>query len=46
MQSAADFAVSQAEELREALDELTSSEWVMGEHHLSLQVLTEFIEHG
>jgi type IV secretion system protein VirB4 len=45
MQSAADFAVSQAEELREALDELTSSEWVMGEHHLSLQVLTEFSDH-
>ena len=45
MQSAADFAVSQAEELRDAFDELTSSEWVMGEHHLSLQVLTEFIEH-
>ena len=45
MQSAADFAVSQAEELREALDELTSSEWVMGEHHLSLQVMTEFTEH-
>jgi type IV secretion system protein VirB4 len=45
MQSAADFAVSQAEELRDALDELTSSEWVMGEHHLSLQVLTEFTEH-
>jgi type IV secretion system protein VirB4 len=44
MQSSADFAVSQAEELREALDELTSSEWAMGEHHLSLQVLTEFIE--
>ena len=44
MQSAADFAVSQAEELRDALDELTSSEWVMGEHHFSLQVLTEFIE--
>ena len=44
MQSAADFAVSQAEELRDALDELTSSEWVMGEHHLSLQVLTEPVE--
>ncbi len=41
MQSARDFALSQAEELRVALDELTSSEWVMGEHHLSLQVLTE-----
>ncbi|MHB8474786.1 MAG: VirB4 family type IV secretion/conjugal transfer ATPase [Steroidobacteraceae bacterium] len=46
MQSAADFAVSQAEELRDALDELTSSDWVMGEHHLSLQVLTELIGHG
>lgn len=44
MHSAADFAVSQAEELRDALDELTSSEWVMGEHHLSLQVLTESVE--
>ena len=44
MQSPADFAVSQAEELRDALDELTSSEWVMGEHHLSLQVMSEFIE--
>jgi type IV secretion system protein VirB4 len=43
LQSAADFAVSQAEELRIALDELTSSEWVMGEHHLSLQVLTESV---
>ena len=41
MQSAGDFALSQAEELKVALDELTSSEWVMGEHHLSLQVLTE-----
>ena len=44
MRSAADFAVSQAEELRDALDELTSSEWVMGEHHLSLQVQTEFVD--
>ena len=41
MQSAGDFALSQAEELKVALDELTSSEWVMGDHHLSLQVLTE-----
>jgi type IV secretion system protein VirB4 len=44
MQSAGDFAVSQAEELHVALDELTSSEWVMGEHHLSLQVLTEPVD--
>jgi len=41
MHSAGDFALSQAEELHVALDELTSSEWVMGEHHLTLQVLTE-----
>ena len=43
MQSAGDFALSQTEDLRVALDELTSSEWVMGEHHLSLQVLTEAV---
>lgn len=41
MHSAGDFAVSQAEELHVALDELTSNEWVMGDHHLSLQVLTD-----
>jgi type IV secretion system protein VirB4 len=46
MQSAADFAISQAEELKSALDELTSSEWVMGEHHLSLQVLSEAVDAG
>lgn len=36
-----DFAVSQAEELRTALDELTAGEWVMGDHHWTLQVLAE-----
>ncbi len=41
LQNAGDFAVSQAEELHDALDELTSSEWVMGDHHLTLQFLTE-----
>jgi type IV secretion system protein VirB4 len=39
--NAGDFGVSQAQELRHALDALTSNEFVMGEHHLSLQVLTQ-----
>jgi type IV secretion system protein VirB4 len=34
-----DLAVSQAEELRDALDALTSNEFVMGDHHFSLQVM-------
>ncbi|MGH8149672.1 MAG: VirB4 family type IV secretion/conjugal transfer ATPase [Steroidobacteraceae bacterium] len=41
MANAGDFAVSQAEELKDALDALTSNEFVMGDHHFSLQVLTE-----
>jgi type IV secretion system protein VirB4 len=41
MVNAGDFAVSQAEELKDALDALTSNEFVMGDHHFSLQVLTE-----
>ena len=41
MANAGDFAVSQAEELVDALDALTSNEFVMGDHHLSLQVLAE-----
>jgi type IV secretion system protein VirB4 len=41
MANAGDFAVSQAEELKEALDALTSNEFVMGDHHFSLQVLTD-----
>jgi type IV secretion system protein VirB4 len=40
MANAGDFAVSQAEELREALDALTSNEFVMGDHHFTLQVLS------
>lgn len=39
--NAGDFAVSQAEELKEALDALTSNEFAMGEHHLSLHVLAD-----
>jgi type IV secretion system protein VirB4 len=44
MANAGDFAVSQAEELKDALDALTSNEFVMGDHHLTLQVLVEVEE--
>src|SRR6185312_3667437 len=44
MINAGDFAVSQAEALKEALDALTSSEFVMGDHHFSLLVLAELTE--
>ncbi|HUK03265.1 MAG TPA: VirB4 family type IV secretion/conjugal transfer ATPase [Steroidobacteraceae bacterium] len=42
MANAGDFAVSQAEELKRALDALTSNEFAVGDHHLTLQVLTDF----
>jgi type IV secretion system protein VirB4 len=41
MANAGDFAVSQANELKEALDALTSNEFVMGDHHCSLQVMAD-----
>jgi type IV secretion system protein VirB4 len=41
MANAGDFAVSQAEELIEALDALTSNEFVMGDHHFTLQVVAD-----
>ncbi len=41
MVNAGDFAVSQAAELREALDALTSNEFVMGDHHFSLQLMAQ-----
>ncbi|MGH8132147.1 MAG: VirB4 family type IV secretion/conjugal transfer ATPase, partial [Steroidobacteraceae bacterium] len=41
MANAGDFAVSQAVQLKEALDGLTSNEFVMGDHHFSLQVLAD-----
>jgi type IV secretion system protein VirB4 len=44
MANAGDFAVSQASELKDALDALTSNEFVMGDHHLSLQVLADVTE--
>ncbi len=44
MVNAGDFAVSQAEELHDALDALTSNEFVMGDHHFSLQVMADLPE--
>jgi len=44
MLNAGDFAVSQAEELKDALDALTANEFVMGDHHLTLQVLSPATE--
>lgn len=41
MANAGDFAVSQAAQLKTALDALTSNEFVMGDHHFSLQVLAD-----
>jgi type IV secretion system protein VirB4 len=46
MINAGDFAISQADELKEALDALTSNEFVMGDHHLSLQVVANVSESG
>jgi type IV secretion system protein VirB4 len=44
MANAGDFAVSQASELKDALDALTSNEFTMGDHHFSLQVLTDVVD--
>lgn len=41
MSNAGDFAVSQAEALTLALDALTANEFVMGDHHFTLQVIAE-----
>jgi type IV secretion system protein VirB4 len=41
MANAGDFAISQASELKDALDALTSNEFVMGDHHFTLQVLAD-----
>lgn len=46
MSNAGDFAVSQAEELKDALDALTANEFVLGEHHFSLQVLSSLTGPG
>jgi type IV secretion system protein VirB4 len=42
--NAGDFAVSQAAQLKDALDGLSSNDFVMGDHHFSLQVLADFEE--
>jgi type IV secretion system protein VirB4 len=44
MVNAGDFAVSQAAELKDALDALTSNEFVMGDHHFSLQLMVDLPE--
>jgi type IV secretion system protein VirB4 len=41
MANAGDFGISQAAQLNEALDALTGNEFVIGEHHCSLQVLAD-----
>jgi len=41
LRNAADAAVSQALSLKTALDQLASNEFSMGDHHWTLQVLTE-----
>jgi type IV secretion system protein VirB4 len=46
MANAGDFAISQAEELKDALDALTSNEFVMGDHHFTLQVFADSPESG
>lgn len=43
MANAGDFAVSQALELEHALDALTSNEFVMGDHHMTLQVIVDVV---
>ena len=41
MANAGDFAVTQAEELVDALDALTGNDFVMGDHHFTLQVIAD-----
>jgi type IV secretion system protein VirB4 len=44
LSNAGDFGVSQAQELKSALDSLSSNEFVMGDHHLSLQVIADIAD--
>jgi type IV secretion system protein VirB4 len=46
MLNAGDFAVTQAAELKDALDALTGNEFVMGDHHFSLQVIADLSDAG
>ena len=43
MLNAGDLAVTQAAQLKDALDALAGDEFVMGDHHLSLLVLTDSV---
>jgi type IV secretion system protein VirB4 len=44
MVNVGDLAISQAEELKAALDQLSGNQFVMGDHHFSLQVQAEVFE--
>lgn len=44
MRNVGDLAVSQADALEDALDELTSNKFVMGDHHFTLHVLADPVE--
>jgi type IV secretion system protein VirB4 len=44
MVNAGDFAISQAAQLKEALDGVASNEFAMGDHHFSLQVFADVKE--
>ncbi|MEI6067926.1 MAG: VirB4 family type IV secretion/conjugal transfer ATPase [Methylococcaceae bacterium] len=44
MVNVGDLAISQSEELKTALDQLSSNEFVMGDHHFSLQVQADIFE--
>jgi type IV secretion system protein VirB4 len=46
MANAGDFGISQAQQLNEALDALTGNEFVIGDHHCSLQVLADICADG
>lgn len=44
MRASGDLALSQAEELGDALDDLTSNRFVVGDHHFTLHVLADAYE--
>lgn len=44
MQNVGDLSKSQADELEDAIDQLTSNQFVMGDHHFTLQVQGEAFE--
>ena len=41
MMNAQDLAISQAEELKDALDQLSGNQFVLGDHHFSLHVMAD-----